>query len=208
MASKRHGGSNGFLEVSASILLLVNLLIHLSSIEDVIAAGKERGAQRADLYGCLYFYLSKQLRMFSSRIKRFRIKFHMLDRDARALAKDLHSGVLESQGLPKSIRFDRIDVSNVIDNYYIGLPNVLSDWGPFLSGTNPCATLLGYSMNWELGTCAIWCYCTAQGHQAISPTVIGATKSKSFVPAIFKASPTMDIVDCWDEPSYSGCYFR
>lgn len=148
MASKRHGGSNGFLEVSASILLLVNLLIHLSSIEDVIAAGKERGAQRADLYGCLYFYLSKQLRMFSSRIKRFRIKFHMLDRDARALAKDLRSGVLESQGLPKSIRFDRIDVSNVIDNYYIGLPNVLSDWGPFLSGTNPCATLLGYSMNW------------------------------------------------------------
>ena len=53
-----------------------------------------------------------------------------------------------SHGLPKSISFDRIDVSNILDTEYVGLAGVLADWGPLLKKDNPHATLLGYSMNW------------------------------------------------------------
>ncbi|KDR80410.1 hypothetical protein GALMADRAFT_242832 [Galerina marginata CBS 339.88] len=118
------------------------------NIEDVIAAGKAHGAQPADLYGCLYFYLSEQLRSFSERIKKFRISFRMFTQDARELAKTLHSGTYKAHGLPKNIVFDRIDVSNIIDNEYVGIPNILIDWAPFLSKTNRCATIVGFSMNW------------------------------------------------------------
>jgi hypothetical protein len=113
-----------------------------------VKAGKVHGAQRADLYGCLYFYLSEQLRSFADRLSKFRISFRVFDRDARDLAKNLHMGTFVGQGLPKGIRFDRIDVSNIIDTEYVGVPNVLQDWAPLLSDTNRFATIVGYSMNW------------------------------------------------------------
>lgn len=118
------------------------------SIEDVIAAGKAHGASREDLYGCLYFYLSEQFHSFADRLKRFHITFHVFDRDARALSRDIRSGALGSHGLPKHTHFDRIDVSNIIDPEYVGIANVLADWSPYLNKTNRHATLLGYSMNW------------------------------------------------------------
>jgi hypothetical protein len=68
------------------------------SIEDVVKAGKAHGAQSVDLYGCLYFYLSDQLRMFADRLSKFRISFCIFDRDARDLAKDLRAGELISHG--------------------------------------------------------------------------------------------------------------
>jgi hypothetical protein len=120
----------------------------MCSIEDVVKAGKAHGAQREDLYGCLYFYLSEQLRSFADRLSKFRISFRMFDRDARDLAKNLHIGALIGLGLPKGIRFDRIDVSNIIDTEYVGISNVLQDWAPLLSDTNRFATIVGYSMNW------------------------------------------------------------
>ncbi|KIM76000.1 hypothetical protein PILCRDRAFT_78276 [Piloderma croceum F 1598] len=117
-------------------------------IEDVIKAGKGHGAQRADLYGCLYFYLSDQLRLFSDRLKKCQVTFRMFDRDARELARDVRSGAFEHHGLPKTAHFDRIDVSNIIDTEYVGIPNVLADWASLLNTTNRHSTLLGYSMNW------------------------------------------------------------
>ena len=96
----------------------------------------------------MYFYLSEQLQLFSDRLKKFQVSFCLFDRDARQLAKDICSGALEHHGLPKNILFDRIDVSNIIDTEYVGIPNVLADWAPFLSTTNQHSTLLGYSMNW------------------------------------------------------------
>jgi hypothetical protein len=72
----------------------------------------------------------------------------MFDRDARELARDIHSGAFEHHGLPKTPQFDRIDVSNIIDTEYVGIPNVLADWASLLSMTNRHSILLGYSMNW------------------------------------------------------------
>jgi hypothetical protein len=119
---------------------------HQYSIEDIVAAGKTHGAQQADLYGCLYFYLSDQLQSFANRLKKFHISFHAFDRDALALAKDLRSGAL---GLPATTHFDRIDVSNIFDSQYVGIYSVLTNWAPLLSKTNRFATLLGCFMKWS-----------------------------------------------------------
>ncbi|KAF8891944.1 hypothetical protein CPB84DRAFT_1368633 [Gymnopilus junonius] len=118
------------------------------NIEDVVAAGKAHGAQPADIYGCLYFYLSEQFRIFADRLRKFKISFKIYTVDARQLAKNLGDGIYESQGLTKDTVFDRIDVSNIIDTEYVGIPNVLADWAPFLNKNNKCAAILGYSMNW------------------------------------------------------------
>jgi len=114
----------------------------------VIAAGQARGAKPEDLYGCLYFYLSAQLRSFAERLNRFHVTFHVFDSDARQLSKDIQSGALAEHGISKNTRFDRVDVSNIFDTEYVGIANVLADWAPLLNDKNSCATILGYCMNW------------------------------------------------------------
>jgi len=117
------------------------------SISDVISAGRAHGALNGDLYGCLYFYLQDQLRSFSERIRRFHVTFHLLEKDAVDLSRAIRIGRLSTLGLPSSIRFDRIDVSNIFDIGYLGIQKVIENWGPFLA-KNKNATLLGYFMNW------------------------------------------------------------
>jgi hypothetical protein len=50
-------------------------------------------------------------------------------------------------GIPASIRFDRIEVSNIIDCNYVGINDVLTSWAPLLAESN-YATILSYLMNW------------------------------------------------------------
>ncbi|KAJ2915828.1 hypothetical protein MD484_g4584, partial [Candolleomyces efflorescens] len=116
-------------------------------ISDVIAAGKAHGAQPEDIYGCLYFYLSDQLRMFVSRIRTLPISFKLFPAEALHLANCIKSGVLTEIGLGPAMRFDRIQVSNIIDSQYIGIKAVLASWGPLLSD-NCSATIVGYFLNW------------------------------------------------------------
>jgi hypothetical protein len=117
------------------------------SIHSVLEAGQRHGAVRGDLYGCLYFYLGEQLRTFAERLSRFRVKFHVLCKDAQVLAQDISKGHLPNF-FPEHTKFDRVDVSNTLDTYYIGIPKILSDWGPKLKHDQDAA-VFGYFMNWE-----------------------------------------------------------
>jgi hypothetical protein len=45
------------------------------------------------------------------------------------------------------VRFDRIQVSNILDANYIGIEGVLSEWAPFLKNSRT-AVIVGYFMNW------------------------------------------------------------
>ena len=112
-----------------------------------MTAGKRHGIPREDLYGCLYFYLSEQLEEFRSRVARFKISFKILDRDLLALPSTIRSGELERAGVPASQRFDRVDVSNVMDKQYTGVRAILTKWGPMLKDTAHAA-VVGYFMNW------------------------------------------------------------
>ncbi|RDB18739.1 hypothetical protein Hypma_014684 [Hypsizygus marmoreus] len=118
-------------------------------IPPVIKAGKSHGATRADLYGCLYFFLSDQLRTFVERLRTLRVHFRLFSQDASVLSEQIQSGKLAKYGVPSTTKFDRIHVSNIIDVEYAGIPRVLADWNPLLRDSSH-ATILGYFMNWPL----------------------------------------------------------
>lgn len=113
----------------------------------MVASGKEHGVTPEDIYGCLYFYLSAQLRSFQQRLRSFSISFKFFSMDATDLARLTRGGTMANYGIPPSVRFDRIFVSNIFDLVYVGLRAVLESWAPFLSNT-PSAAIVGYLMNW------------------------------------------------------------
>ena len=55
------------------------------SIPAIIDTGKAHGAQPEDIYGCLYFFLSTQLRTFAARLRGFSSSFTVVPMDARKL---------------------------------------------------------------------------------------------------------------------------
>ncbi|PPQ96108.1 hypothetical protein CVT26_004742 [Gymnopilus dilepis] len=129
------------------------------NMEDVIAKGKAHGCPPADLFGCLYFYLSSQLRTFLSHLRNpdVTLSFKFFQRDPHVLAKEIREGKYEFLGIPGDIVFDRVDFGDVADredSQYAdigdgrGMAGVLEDWGPLLNRNNPSATILGYSANW------------------------------------------------------------
>lgn len=131
--------------MSLSMVMLTRTCV--SSLDEIIKAGKAHGAQPEDIYGCLYFFLSDELRSFFRRLRQFHIAFHLTDRHASDLSHDIRDGLLLKQGIPPSIRFDRIEVSNILDDNYIGVRDVLTNWAPLLSESKSAA-IVGYFMNW------------------------------------------------------------
>jgi hypothetical protein len=87
------------------------------------------------------------LRLFSERIQQFQISFNILNFDAVDLSCAILENKLALWDIPASIRFDRIEVSNILDNNYLGINQVLTDWAPFLANGR-YSTILGYFMNW------------------------------------------------------------
>ncbi|KZV67124.1 hypothetical protein PENSPDRAFT_62747 [Peniophora sp. CONT] len=120
------------------------------NIEDIVASGRAHGLTRYDLYGSLYFHVSELLCDFAKRLSRFRIKFIVLNEDAVDLATNIQRGDLKDVGIPATARFDRIDVSNIMDANYVGVEKVIGAWGPLLRRARTSA-LLGYFMNWAMG---------------------------------------------------------
>jgi len=140
------------LGVSPSVpLYSTNYTFWLSyrSIPAIIDTGKAHGAHPEDIYGCLYFFLRKELRTFASRLRTFSSSFTVLSGNACRLPRVIHENSLSEFKLPSSIKFDRIDVSNILDANYVGLRDVLTLWGPLLKESRSAA-IVGYFMNWTL----------------------------------------------------------
>ena len=123
------------------------MLICIVSIDQIFAAGAAHGAQSADVYGCLYFFLSDQLHNFTGRVRELNISFQLTSFDAGALSRGIRDDLFSTYGIPASPRFDRIHVSNILDANYIGISGVLTDWAPFLA-KGETAAIVGYFMNW------------------------------------------------------------
>ena len=129
-------------------VLLLAKFMHFNSIEDVIASGKAHGTTRDDLYGCLYFHVSDQLRTFANRLACLKVTFKCFNMDIIDLSTAIVHNKLLPFGINSSIRFDRIEVSNVVDNAYAGVAPVIESWGKLLKRTSD-ASLLAYFMNWS-----------------------------------------------------------
>ena len=110
----------------------------------VFAYGEKCGLNRADSYGCLFFYLKNELSTFAKRLRDCQINITMTILDARALPSVISSSSLKpfSPGC-----FNRIETSNVVD--YISAPRVLRDWALFLNRRNKFAAILINFMNWQ-----------------------------------------------------------
>jgi hypothetical protein len=85
--------------------------------------------------------------MFAQRLRSLKISFKVFPFDAGSLSQSVRQNKLAEYGIPASINFDRIVVSNILDVNYVGLRGVLSHWAPLLAkGSN--AAIVGYFMNW------------------------------------------------------------
>lgn len=139
--------------------------------EEVLKSGLKHGVKRADLYGCLYFHLQDSLRDFAARLRRFKISLHLTNSDLGKLSQAISKGDYESLGLPPTMKFDRVEVSNTIDIEYLGVRNVLEKWGTKLKEDNSHATLFAYSMNWSV---------TERGAASDNPGLLPELMSKLF----------------------------
>jgi hypothetical protein len=75
------------------------------------------------------------------------MSFSLFASDARLLPKDIREGLISRCGIPPSIRFDRIEVSNILDANYAGINDVLLNWPPLMAESNN-SVIVGYFMNW------------------------------------------------------------
>ena len=85
--------------------------------------------------------------MFAQRLRNFKISFKLFPFESCQLSKSIRQNELEEYGLPLSIGFDRIAVSNILDANYVGLRGVLTHWAPLLAKSS-AAAIVGYFMNW------------------------------------------------------------
>ena len=85
--------------------------------------------------------------MFAQRLRSLKISFKVFSFDAGSLSQSVRQNKLAEHGIPASINFDRIVVSNILDVNYVGLRGVLSHWAPLLAKSSNAA-IVGYFMNW------------------------------------------------------------
>lgn len=93
-----------------------------------------------DLYGGLYLFLRDKLLSFQTRLRTLNVSIDI----------QLGNACYFNRIFPRS-SFDRIDISNIIDNCYLGLGQTLISLEGLLSVTNSHATMIGLFMNALLG---------------------------------------------------------
>lgn len=102
--------------------------------------------QPEDIYGCLYFFLSDQLRTFAKRIRELDVTFHVFSTPAHMLAQDITGNQYSRYGLTPRTRFDRIDLGHTLaDAGY--MRDVLKSWTPLLA-VGDTAAIIGVFSNW------------------------------------------------------------
>ncbi|KAG6377511.1 hypothetical protein JVT61DRAFT_15319 [Boletus reticuloceps] len=115
-------------------------------LNEVIKSGQTYGAQPEDVYGCLYFFLSDQLRTFAKRIRELDVTFHVFNTTAQTLAQDISGGEYSRHNLTPRIRFDRVDLAHLLaDAEHV--QDVLTSWSPLLA-QEETAVIVGVFPDW------------------------------------------------------------
>ncbi|KAH0826538.1 hypothetical protein J3R83DRAFT_4891 [Lanmaoa asiatica] len=113
---------------------------------EIVKSGQAHGAQLEDIYGCLYFFLSDQLRTFAKRIRELDVTFHVFNTAAHTLAGDISGGQYSKYGLTPSIRFDRIDLAHTLADLRY-MRDVLQSW-TLLLAPGDTAAIVGVFSDW------------------------------------------------------------
>ncbi|KAH7886867.1 hypothetical protein F5I97DRAFT_1829385 [Phlebopus sp. FC_14] len=110
-------------------------------------AGWETSTRRTARGHLRLLILPDQLRTFARRVRELNIAFYVSNADACGLSKMISSDTIAMHGIPSTMRFDRVEVSNILDPNYVGIRGVLASWGPLLAQSDKAA-IVGYFMNW------------------------------------------------------------
>ena len=108
-------------------------------IKDVLGSSAKYGTPDEDLYGLLYFYVREKLVAFCNRNANTKMQFHIYCADAAKLPSLID----------KNLKFDRIEVANIVDQAYLGLEKTLETCSSLLKppSINPHAVLVALFMN-------------------------------------------------------------
>lgn len=118
------------------------------SPNEVIKTGQAYGAQPEDVYGCLYFFLSDQLRKFAKRIRELDVTFQVFNTAAHTLAQDILGGQYSRYGLTPSVRFNRVGLAHTLtDSGNMG--DVLKLWTSLLA-EGDTAAIVGVFSDWTI----------------------------------------------------------
>lgn len=109
------------------------------AVPDVIASGHRHGVPANDLYGHLYFHVRDLLLTFVAKCRHHTVHITLTAADASDLA---------SFAARQRIVYDRVYVSNLVDDNYLGTERVLLEWMPLLRPTNPASSLVALFQNW------------------------------------------------------------
>lgn len=118
----------------------------ICSPNEIIKSGQAYGAQPEDICGCLYFFLSDQLRTFAKRIRELDVTFRVFNTAAHTLAGDISGGQYTRYGLTPSVRFDRIDLAHTLADSG-DMRDVLKSWTPLLAPGDTTA-IVGVFSDW------------------------------------------------------------
>jgi hypothetical protein len=94
-----------------------------------------------DRYGQLFLVLHEQLEIFRNECRKRGISYVATCVDVR----DLQTALIEYKR--GDARFDRIEVSNIVDGGYVGVEGTLAAVGPFLREDNAYAAVVSLFMN-------------------------------------------------------------
>lgn len=103
----------------------------------------DHGIPKEDRYGRLYFYIRDKLERFCRRAASAKkLRCHLYCGDAADLPLHLNSNL-------EKMKFDRVEVANIVEMPYLGLQKTLQPCGTLLktAAENPHATLIGLFMN-------------------------------------------------------------
>lgn len=111
------------------------------SSQSIVSNPNLQRTAKNDLNGLLYFYIRSIIERFCDQVQDSisKTKFILYCVDAATLPRFL----------PKATSFDRIEVSNIADEAYLGLPRTLATFAPLLKrrSINPHAALLTLFLN-------------------------------------------------------------
>ena len=108
-------------------------------VKDILGSSAKYGTPDEDLYGLLYFYVREKLVAFCDRNANKKMQFHIYCTDIAKLPSLID----------KNLKFDRIEVANIVDQAYLGLEKTLETCSSLLKppSVNPHAVLVALFMN-------------------------------------------------------------
>ncbi|KAF8624019.1 hypothetical protein AX17_007225 [Amanita inopinata Kibby_2008] len=112
-------------------------------VSRVLESGAKHKVEPADIMGCLFFHLKDELKEFAERVKLFSINIHLTQYNAKLLSRGITINALP---FFKGHRFDRIDLSNVMDD--VGIHEGTNGWGSLLNERNEHACIIMRSEKW------------------------------------------------------------